>query len=164
MSEGRAKGPSLTALQHKWRELTVPAVRCRDPARAKPMLGVWQLAQRPRMDRRNQRPLNSDLDREAASPSVALWQRGFVSPKLPAAAAAQSPQQKTRRGVPPGHGRILLDRAFSIRDSGNTSQGQKALDPAALMTARRTIGQPHRAVHPPLFDSRSPPSDHPPAC
>ena len=41
MSEGWAKGPSLTALQHKWRELTVPAVRCRDPARAKPMLGVW---------------------------------------------------------------------------------------------------------------------------
>src|SRR6185503_4325537 len=102
------------------------------------------------------RPLNSDLDREAASPSVALWQRGFVSPKLPAAAAAQSPQQKTRRGVPPGHGRILLDRAFSIRDSGNRSQGQKALDPAALMTARRTIEQPHSAVHPPLFDSRSP--------
>src|SRR6478672_7936522 len=75
------------------------------------------------------RPLNSDLDREAASPSVALW-----------------------------------DRGFSIRDSGNTSQGQKALDPASLMTARRTIGQPHRAVHPPLFDSRSSPSDHPPAC
>jgi len=48
------------------------------------------------------RPLNSDLDREAASPSVALWQRGFVSPKLPPAAAAQSSQQKTRHGVPPG--------------------------------------------------------------
>jgi len=96
MSEGRAKGPSLTALQHKWRELTVPAVRCRDPARAKPMLGVWQLAQRPRMDRRNQRPLNSDLDREAASPSVPLWQRGFVSPKLPPAAAS------SRRNKKPG--------------------------------------------------------------
>src|SRR4051794_39458839 len=28
------------------------------------------------------RPVNSDLDREAASPSVALWQRGFVFPKI----------------------------------------------------------------------------------
>ena len=48
------------------------------------------------------RPLNSDLDREAASPSVALWQRGFVSPKLPPAAAAQSRNKKPGAVFRPG--------------------------------------------------------------
>src|SRR6476646_3209363 len=94
MSEERAKGPSLTALQHKWRELTVPAVRWRAAGAA--------VTDGPSQTDPRFRPLNSDLDREAASPSVALWQRGFVSPKLPPAAAAQSSQQKTRHGVPPG--------------------------------------------------------------
>ena len=74
MSEGRAKGPSLTALQHKWRELTVLAVRCRDPAQAKPILACdsWRSGHGWTVAATRFRPVNSDLDREAASPGVAL--------------------------------------------------------------------------------------------
>jgi hypothetical protein len=46
------------------------------------------------------------------------------------------PQQKTRRGVPPGHDRVLLDRALATRDSCNTSQGNNRRTRASRATSR----------------------------
>ena len=74
--------------------------------------------------------LGRDLDRRAAPPIVALSQLGFVWPTRPPS-AKRSRKQKTRRGLPPGHRRILLDAVFLIRDSVTRAKPFLACAPCA---------------------------------
>jgi hypothetical protein len=187
MVRGRAKGPFLTAVQHKWRELTGLAVRFRDHAPAQPILtfGGYRSDHRRAVAATNPRFRLSlcDLDR-AATPRQCCTFATWVRLAKMAGRPPGSRRKKTRRGVPPGHDLVFLDCAGSIQDSGNTCQVinrrtrasratsrpscvQRPLRPShrsALMIERRKIYRPRSVVRPLPSDSCSPPSNPRPAC
>lgn len=158
-------GRFLTAVQHKWRALTVSAMRFGiTPA---PPTGA----------------MRCDLERVAAPLSVALQQLGFFWPNWPA-----TPPQASRRnkkpgaGVPPGHypyfwivrllHEIRVTRVkVTIAEPGQVARPRvrPACDrryavASPLTIQRRKICRLNSAVRPQPSYSRSWPSSPPPTC
>ena len=106
MVRERAKGPFLTAVQHKWRELTGLAVRFRDHAPAQPILtfGGYRSGHRRAVAATNPRFRLSlcDLDR-AATPrqccTFATWVRLAKMAGRPQAVAAKKTGAVSRPGM-----------------------------------------------------------------
>jgi hypothetical protein len=164
MVSGRAKGRFLTAVQHKWRALTVSAMRFGiTPAPPTVAIAVTWSGSPPRSVLRF-----SNLG--------SFGQTGQPPRRKPVAA------KKPRRGVPPGHDpyfwivrllhKIRVTRVkVTIAEPGRVARPRvrPACDrryavASPLMIQRRKICRPNSAVRPQPADSRSWPSIPPPKC